>query len=439
MQTVNLNPTNNTDQENKTVGSEVPQKKSLFGKIKIKLQKFKSKFAKMSFTKKMLLAVSGLSLTSVLAVVVIYGFVIFSTPTHTPLEVEYMLIEARKSNSYIYSVEIPEPPEVKDIAAITNGTLLSKSEFEELEEKKLLIVMIENHPDARPQSGLEQADIVYESLVESGITRFMAVYWTRGSKEVGPIRSIRTYFLDWASGYDNPSIMNIGQAGYGPDEEVIVPEADAQAYFNMYGIHSFDWYGRSLFWRDQTKISQGIAYEHTAYSATDTLWDDAESLDWAGKSDITALSFKKDAPLEEREITSETEIKFLKLGEETYKVRWVYDRNANQYKRYLAGEPHREKTTGTQLSAKNILIEEHQYSETGDKNGRILFTTIGSGKVTLLRDGKVIEGTWQKDTRTDRTLYYDSAGNELKLNRGKIWIEIVAKSGDKLLSEVNVQ
>lgn len=438
MQTINLNQIQfeNTNQTNEV---PIPPKSSFSQKLKNKIRRFRSGISKMSFSKRLFLAIFGLLLTSGMAVSIIYFFVIATTPNHVPLETQFVLLETKAIPKITNQLAIPTPPEIKNIPSVTNGILLSNSEYKEIENLKPLVIMVENYPDARPQSGLEQADIVYEALAESGITRFMTVFWTKGSEEVGPVRSARTYYLDWASEYDNPSIMNIGQAGYDEGEEVVVPAADARAYIIQYGIHSFIWYGRNVFWRDQEKISQGIGIEHTAYTSTQMLWEDADKMGWNSKPNIEELSFKKDASLDDRALTSEATIKFMNLGGDNYKVRWVYDRANNGYKRFMANTEHIEKTTGKQLTAKNVIIQEHQYSETHDKNGRILFTTIGSGKATVLRDGKVIEATWQKDSRTSRTKYFDSVGNEIQLNRGKIWIEIAAKIGDNMISEVSVQ
>ncbi len=420
------------------IGRDSTPKISLKKRVKNKIRKWKANFAKIPLIQKIFVLFIIISLTSLISVAVIYSYVLITTPGHEPIDTTYQLMEVQTVKGYHFDFELPSPPKVKDQENPINGELYTKEDFENLQSRKPLMVMIENHVDARPQAGLTNADLVYETLVESGITRFMAVFWGKDTEKVGPVRSIRTYFIDWSAEYDDPPICNIGQAGYESWEAVIVPEADARSYIRRYNVKSFGWYGRDVTWRDRDKFNSGIAWEHVAYSDTETLWDDAKTLGWIGPATVDSLQFKKELLKNQRPISQEIEIKFLNLSPQNYRVKWVYDKDSNTYKRYLADNPHIDENNNKQISAKNVIIQHCKYRPTGDRNGRIVYTTIDEGKADILRDGEHIEGTWKKEGRTSRTKFYVN-DEEVELNRGQIWIEIVPVSGTTDLSDISIK
>ncbi len=411
---------------------------SIFKRLKNKFKIWQLSYPKMPFSHKAVIFFLSFGVIGLASIGLIYSYIIFTTPKNSKIDTSYILLEAKSAKAKP-SLELPTPPKIKNYENPINGELYTKDEFETLQKRKPLAIMIENSVDARPQAGLTQADLVYETLVESGITRFEAIFWSKDAPKVGPIRSVRVYFLDWASEYDDPPLLNIGQAGYDAGEVVVVPEADARSYIIKHNIKSFDWYGRKVTWRDYDKFKSGKAWEHVAYSETQTLWKDASEMGWIGPSNIEKLKFKKDEIKSKRPQSQEIEIKFLNLSSDMYKVKWIYDRNSNTYKRYLANVPHIDENNNLQISAKNIIIQHVQYKATGDKNGRILLTTIGEGTAEILLDGKLIKGKWHKEGRTARTHFYLEDGNEVELNRGQIWIEVVPVSGTKELSIVSIK
>ncbi|MDD3648386.1 MAG: DUF3048 domain-containing protein, partial [Candidatus Dojkabacteria bacterium] len=427
---------NESDKQNSDIN--IP-KKGLSERIRSKLRLWKANFVKMSSSHKFMLIGMIILIGGLASVALIYGYIIVTTPGHKEIDTSFRLLKVENAKGLSFLSELPPPPEIRDQENPINGELYTKKEFAELKKRRPLFVIIENHTDARPQAGLLDADLVYETLAESGITRFAAVFWGKEAKKVGPIRSLRTYFLDWSSEYDDPPVCNIGQAGYEPWEEVIDPEADARSYIQKYNIKSYSWYGRDVFWRDQDKFNKGIAWEHVAYSETETLWADAETLGWVGPSSLESLKFKKDASKDSRSLTQEISIEFLSLGSESYKVKWVYERDSNSYLRYLAGKPHIDDNYNRQISVKTIIIQHVPYRPTGDKNGRIVFTTVGTGDADIFLDSKQMKGIWKKESRTARTKFYDESGKEIPINRGLIWIEVVPVSGDFDLSKIVIK
>ena len=271
-----------------------------------------------------------------------------------------------------------------------------------------LAVSIENHPDARPQSGLIDASIVYEAITEGGITRFLAVYGPTDAKEVGPIRSARLFFMDWLKEYD----AFFAHAG---------GNEDALANIDKYAIKDIP-HTEPYYYRDYK--GRSVASEHTLYSSTDQLYNLAKSKGYdTTKSDYTAMKFKTDGPADPA--GKGVEINF---SSESYKVGWSFDPTTNKYSRTLAGAPHTDRTTGNQITAKNIIIQtvDRTFQPTGSYGSQnYVFKNIGSGSAYVLEDGKVIKATWKKTSLTDRTKFTDETGAEISFDPGNTWYEIV--------------
>ena len=274
-----------------------------------------------------------------------------------------------------------------------------------------LAIMVENHPQARPQVGLDKASIIYEAITEGGITRFMAVYGPNDAPKVGPVRSARTYYIDWASEF-NAFYAHVGG------------NLDALDKIKQDGILDLDQFslGDTAYWREP---EAGKAVEHTMFTSTDKLYDVAfNQKHWPANGDYTALKFKE--PLEKtlRGLGQKIQINF---SSAEYNVSWTYDLETNTYLRSMAGAPHKDRDTGKQLSATNVIIQQMERWEaptTINESGWAMQTT-GSNKVKVFSQGKEIDGTWKKTDRTSRTIFYDDQGNEITFAPGQFWIEIV--------------
>jgi len=233
-----------------------------------------------------------------------------------------------------------------------NGGMFTKDEKKIWEKRRPLTVMIENHAEARPQSGLSRADVVYEAVAEGGITRFLAVFYCGASAQdiiVGPVRSARTYFLDFASEYgDYPLYAHVGGANVpGP--------ANALGQIGEYGwlrkgndLNQFS-LGFPTFWRDYERIGHPVATEHTMYSTTDRLWEVAHKRELDAQDDegkkwdenFEKWPFKKEAKPEERGEVTKIGFDFWG-GYSEYSVSWQYDREANLYRRFNDSQPHKD-------------------------------------------------------------------------------------------------
>lgn len=315
----------------------------------------------------------------------------------------------------------PKPEDIKDQESPINGELYTMEEMREMEKRYPLAIVVENHTAARPQSGINKADIVYEMLAEGGITRFLPIYWGEQADEVGPVRSARKYMVDILGGYD-AIFKHIGWA-----ESTGDTNTDAAAYIYNTNTKSFLWGG--YHWRSTDRVAP-----HNAYTSTLKLWEQAVDKGWGTKdSSLTAWKFKNDATLDDRPSTAIINLGFGRSSSASYDVKWVFDRDTNMYKRECGGKTDVDKVTGVQIEVKNIIAQEVEksYPKLKDDKNRIILDIIGEGKATFFFDGKASEGTWEKSSRTSRTKYYDGEGNEVVLNRGKIWVELLpAKDGE---------
>lgn len=314
------------------------------------------------------------------------------------------------------STPVPTTPLV---ASLTNGAMVAP----ELANRHPVAVMIENAPPARPQTGLTSADIVYEAVTEGGITRFMAIYSQRLPIKAGPVRSARSYFIDWLSEYD----AFYAHAGGSPT---------ALARIGQYNIKDTANDG-SAYHREP---KAGLASEHTLYV-------DVAAVEGLGKSVhkwpatyATNPWLFKDPAKTFGQIWKIT----LNFSTSQFQAEWIFDQNKGVYGRLLPpegpyGQPYADKVSGAQITAQTIVVmtvahsANPPYAGTG-KESEWTMSTIGSGAVSVFQDGNRIDGTWKKSSRTDRTRFYDAANTEISLDRGQIWVEVLPQTGTLVAS-----
>ncbi len=328
-----------------------------------------------------------------------------------------------------------DPSVPRDQVCPLNGVKYTKQEKEIWDTRRPLAVMMENSEEARPQSGISRADVVYEALAEGWITRFMGVFFCNTPMEnitFAPVRSARTYFLDWVSEYD--ALYNhVGGAGRCPDDTVD-PRAKALCQIDQYGIKDLDQFGISYpdCYRNPDRLDHPVATEHTMVCFSDNLYKIAEKREWtnvdergiAWDKNFKEWLFKEDTVEADRGTVNNIKIVFAQ-GYEKYDTEWEYDKTNNNYKRKTGGVAHLDLETKEQLTAKNVIVQLVKLTGPVDEHGHMLYGTIGSGKALIFQDGKVTVGTWAKKSRIGRTVYSDNLGKEIQLDRGVVWIEFI--------------
>jgi len=316
---------------------------------------------------------------------------------------------------------LSSPQEPKTEVSPLNGMLFTKSEMDIMKTRRPIAVMTNNHSEARPLSGLNSADVVIEANAEAGITRLMPIYWSTVPDKVGPVRSLRQYYLEWASEYD-PLLIRDGCAS--SDD----PRTNACGNVYSYGTKDIATIG-AWRWNDGRRVAP-----HNEYNSLTYAWEYAAKLDWdTFPSNFESWKFKTDAEISKRGEKTQVELTFHTrlINSGLYNVIWTYDQATNTYLRKVGGQADIDQETNTQVYAKSIVVQEISMVQSGDDKGHLIITTIGQGKSTYLMDGKITYGTWKKTSRTDRTTYYDSEGKELEFNRGRIWVEMIGTSDGK--------
>lgn len=264
-----------------------------------------------------------------------------------------------------------------------------------------VMVTIENSPAARPQAGLEDASIIYEFLAEGGITRFLALYYEKFPKKIGPVRSTRPYFIEKAIEYDALLI----HAGASPLGWHMLANRDID-HVDQIRIQKY-------FWRNSSRRAP-----HNLYTGADSFKDyfsKQNPVEIKKRFPSRMVSFVDES---QANMTEEINIKY--WG--GYTVDYKYNRQRGNYLRFINGVPHLTES-GKKLYAHNIFI---QYVDTKVKDdaGRLEMKLEGSNKALLFKDGLVFQGQWVKE-KDQPTHFLDGRGNKMTINPGQTWIQVV--------------
>jgi hypothetical protein len=325
-----------------------------------------------------------------------------------------------------------------------NGAMYTKEEKAIWETRRPIAAMIENHSDARPQSGLSRADVVYEAVAEGGITRFLTIFYCGAAASdvsIAPVRSARVYFIDWAYAYGkNPIFMHVGGANDYAGSGDTAKDARALELLETLGWrvpkgNDFDTTydsGYPVFWRNYERLDHPVATEHTMMASLDAAYLEAQKRGFGAK-DSKGVSWDanfKPWLFTDGKSMSQT-VKEISFGfwsnKPEYDVSWKYDPINNNYLRSNGGAPHMDLETNTQLSAKNVAIIFTKEKDSVDRNKHVLYTTLGSGEALVFQNGETINATWEKDARGDMITFKDEKGKEISFVRGgPIWIEVLA-------------
>jgi hypothetical protein len=359
-------------EDHPAIGENMPEKKKRWN------------FRKPDLTKKQWIIVGAVA-----AVVVLGGGVAFGL-THNGKKAAAPALAVRKA---------AVKPAPKPILSPLSGLPVS------VEQQKLPVVgvMIENSPDARPQSGLDQAGVVFEAIAEAGITRFLALYQETSPQILGPVRSSRPYYLDWAMAFD---------AGYAH----VGGSPDALQRIKDIGVRDLDqFYNAGAYHRISTRFAP-----HNVYTSLDNLRNLSIS---KGYSTSTFTPWVRKAKEEPSKTPAAKSIN-IGISGAFYNVHYDYDPASNSYKRSEGGEVHVDNETKAQLSPKVVMALAMPYSLMAD-GYHSDYQTIGSGNMLLFQDGNVTPGTWSKAGPKDQFTFKDGQGKDMQLNPGQTWITVV--------------
>ena len=280
-------------------------------------------------------------------------------------------------------------------------------------------VMINNLYDARKvQSGMSQAYMVYELLAEGGITRFLALFRDTEVERIGSVRSARHYYLDYV--LENDAIFV--HWGWSPQAQSDIRTLGIQ------NIHGLTYEGK-YFYRDNPL---NLAYEHTGFTTTEMLDKAREDLKYPKDTDEGLLLNYSAKSLDLSKYGDVEDASNVRLLYSNYnEVKYEYNEENKLYNRYVNDEKHVDYNTGKQLTAKNIIVYELEYeSIAGDTKGRQDLKNIGKGEAYYITEGKVTQITWEKKKRDEKTIYKFKNGEQLIVNDGNTYIQILPTTGE---------
>lgn len=352
-------------------------------------------------------------------------------------------IDETQDETLLSSLLTLDPNEARDQACPLNGAYYTMTEKTAWAGRRPLFVMIENTPDSRPHSGLSRADVVFEAVAEGGVTRFGAMFYCAAQVQdltLAPIRSARTYYLDWASGFNLPMYVHVGGANVpGP--------TDALGQIRDYGwegntdINQFS-VGYPTFVRNYDRIpGKEIATEHTMETTTEALWAVALKRGWTNMSPERTIARKQIAASDWAEgykgWTFETEAPAAgsvgKIsydfwsGYSDYSVEWNYDSSKDAYERTNGGEVQTDMNNKEAIMSKNVIVLLATEKGPINEKKHMLYGTTGRGKAMIFKHGQApIEANWVKATRESELEFVDVRGKAVELARGQVWISVLA-------------
>jgi hypothetical protein len=297
----------------------------------------------------------------------------------------------------------PAPPVCTLTGAPTPGG-------EETPRRSLLAVKVENTDAAYPLTGLDKADIVYEEVVEGGITRFVAIFHCRDANRIGPVRSART---------TDPKILAPLQQepllGYSGGAPKVVKSLVATSVVQLTEANTPD-----AFTRDGARVAP-----HNLFTSTAALWKAGEKRVDDPASPRAAFTFDDEIPERSKKVGS-IDITFSTLSE----TGWIWERG--RWTRQLAGAP-MTLENGSPIRAANVVVQLVEISEDTivDASGSYspLVEMTGTGKAWVFRDGRAIAGRWERGSEGDLTTFLTKDGEEIPLAPGATWVELVPTDG----------
>ncbi len=314
----------------------------------------------------------------------------------------------------------PEPTDVPDIAEETHeGEMISTLSGQwvpvEIGSKRPYAIQFSNFKTVRNQWGIGQADIVYEALVEGGITRLLAIGENFTGDRIGSIRSSRHYYASFADEYD-AIYIHYGKTKY------------AVSKLKALGINNLDGetgIGTTVFYRDKN-----MKAPHNAFTSLDKILEGIKQKKYETERKPDTLPhysfYEKDTELPAGEVCNKISIKY-----PYNKPYLTYNAEDKLYYRYQFNEVHKDSNTGEQLTFKNIIVQFVKEWDI-DKNGyQTMELEDAEGTGYYITNGKKIDITWKKNEKKQWMRYFDSAGEELTINPGKTYIAIYPNSRTK--------
>jgi hypothetical protein len=288
------------------------------------------------------------------------------------------------------------------------------------QSRPVLALKVGNSGNERPQAGLDRADVIFEELVEGGVTRFMALYSTNDAPRVGPVRSVRTV--------DHKIMQPLGGLfAYSGGVPPVVEELRETPGVTDVGANRVG----AAYTRDSARSAP-----YNLYATTDTLWSGKRATA-PSKPLFNFLKISDDATTGGDASAKEVKLSFAGNGSE---MRYVYDAKAGVYRRFQGGSPHMVEGAdgGVQLTFRNVLVQEVSVTRgaTVDRGGENTndIAMLGSGAAVLFRGGRAFRGTWQRSSVGDMTTFVTDGGEPFAFAPGETIVELKPRGRDLFVS-----
>lgn len=279
-----------------------------------------------------------------------------------------------------------------------------------------IAVMIDDHALARPQSGFNAASVVWHAPAEGGIPRYMLIFQDTIPAEVGPVRSARQYYVEWASEWN---AMYVHSGGSPQAIQTLSAKGSGQWVYNA---DEFRWGGRYL-WRVTDRVPP-----HTVYTDGSRLRELADRLGARDEPLEPAWTFGRDIDPRLRPDRGTITVRY---PYET--ITYRYDAVTNSYLRYLNGskKPQVDDADGQVVAPKNVVIIRMVFGALDDghpNKHRLEARDVGEGQAWVATNGRTIKARWSKASRTAPTLLVDRDGNPITLTAGQTFIQVIPTS-----------
>ncbi|MEX1171047.1 MAG: DUF3048 domain-containing protein [Chloroflexota bacterium] len=298
----------------------------------------------------------------------------------------------------------PEPTPTPIPAPLT-GELVTP----EVASRHPIAVMIDDLSPARPQSGLNSADVVWHAPAEGGIPRYMAIFQSRLPDEIGPVRSARSYYIAWASEW-----RAVYAHSGGSPQALATLRSKGQGQW-VYNADEYRYGGRYF---HRTSARPG---PHNIYTDGKLMRKLAKALKAKDELLEPVWSFAPEVPLAARPYGGSIKVVYA-----ANTVVYRYARSTNTYRRSVSQEGKQfDAADGERIQPRNVIVMFVRFADTGDRKHRLEADLIGGGTAYISTNGRTIKGTWKKTGTTKPTRFYDTAGKPVTLTVGQTFIQVV--------------
>lgn len=278
---------------------------------------------------------------------------------------------------------------------------------EDLPERPVVVSTDNDNSDARPQSGIGEADIVYEVPIEGGGSRYEPIYYSKMPEQCGPTRSARPYIVDIAREYKAVLVHN----GWSPQAQEYL-QTDVVPYYPAA-------YHDDLFFRTEDRL-----IPHNQYTNLTKVWEKIKEDGYDKEQNVRTFKWLKNKEKADGKAATEIKVNYADSINNTYK----YNTETKLYERYVNDGECKDLNTDKQVTCANVLVQKVTSALYAGESERLNIDMTEGGEAYLFTQGKMVKGTWSRKDLDSETVFKDKDGNEVKMTPGQTWIQLIDSS-----------